>query len=49
MILFKNSDTTHDDMMLNSKVETPQINGDQNDYSSQGGDNNKGGLDDMTE
>ena len=49
MILFKNSDTTHDDVMLNSKVETPLINGDQYDYSSQGGDNNKGALDDVTE
>ena len=42
MILFKNSDTTHDDVMLNSKVETPLIN-------MITAANNKGALDDVME
>ena len=29
------SDTSHDDVMLNSKRETPLINGDQHDHTSQ--------------
>ena len=48
----KKSDTAHDDVMLNGMGESPLINDDQHDHTSQGeltGDNNKGTLDDVKE